>query len=404
MQRLTLATRQQLKLARSWLEIDLDRLLDNLRFIRSTQEGTKALTAVVKANAYGHGARVIAKTMAEAGLVERFAVATAQEAAEIAELGLNLPIEVLSLTSPAYYPELFEHGIIPIIARYQEAEALADLARARGHVLTCHLALDSGMGRIGLAVDDASEQSFSEARAILSLEGLDIEAYMTHFPMADLEAADVETLAAYERFEDFCRRLDRSDGRARLRHCSNSAFCLRHASKTLDLYRPGLILYGLLPDACEKFSPGLSPIAAFKTEVVHVKEVPAGTTVSYGASYRSPVREKIATLACGYADGYARSFGNRARVHLSTGEALPVVGRVCMDACMVSANLESLISVSDEVLLFGDEGTSLAELATYDSTIVYELACRISPRVPRVYFKNQKLYAIERAQQEIEFF
>lgn len=422
--------KQQMGLSRCWLEIDLDLLEKNVRFLRAQQRGKRTfdvpeetgaeehgtpgvctaepeqavMTAVIKADAYGHGAAVIARFLSEEGLAERFAVASVDEALELRRAGLREEIEILSLSAPRRYVEIIEHALTPVISSEEEARCLSATARDLGKTCRVHLALDTGMHRVGLNIKNEFERSLREAVEIASLPGLELLSCLTHFPKADAAEADEESMEAYRLFLAFTEELHVRSGRKILRHCANSAFFLRLAPRQLDFYRPGIVIYGLLPDACEQFREEVLPIAEFKAEICYVKDLPAGEELSYGGTYRLPRQGRIATVACGYADGYTRARGGKTYVTLEDGSRAPVRGRVCMDAFMIELPADSEIGVGHEVTLYGGKGPELSRLAELEETIHYELACRISSRVPRLYFRHGKPYAIQKKHSELIYF
>ena len=389
-------------LTRARLEIDLDALGYNAKQLKSWHGGAK-MTAVVKADAYGHGSVAIARYLEDHKLTERFAVATVDEALRLREAGISLPIEILSLTARGRLDDVVRLSCCQVLCSIEEAEALNEAAALQGKKALCHVATDVGMNRIGIPIYETNPEGSTEvlklALHIEQLEHLELEALMTHFPQADDASQDEKTLELYQRFCALTERVQESLGRPILSHCSNSAFFIRHPELTLDFYRPGIALYGLLPDDCDNEALTLKPVAALKAEVSYVKEVPKDSSVSYGQRYTFDQKASVATLACGYADGYARALGDRARVCFENQATGYVRGVVCMDAMMVEVKGDLIPEVGSSVLLFGDEGPSLTELAEQLETIHYELLCRISSRVPRVYIADQKLIALQNAQQ-----
>ncbi len=367
---------------RAWAEVDLSAMKKNFQAVRREVGERVKVMAVVKANAYGHGVAQVAPFLDRLG-ADYFGVSCLQEAMELREIGLCKPVLILGYTNPSYYKCLLEHAISQTIYTPEDAKAFSAAAQACGKEGRVHLALDTGMGRIGLDAFDASRAS-AEAVAIASLPGLRLEGLFTHFSVADTDGEEPYTAKQFERFMAVRAAL-LENGFSPLCHVANSAGIFLDPAYHLDMVRAGIVLYGLEPGGREN---PFYPVMTVKTTVTHIKEVPAGRSISYGRHYTTPVPRTIATLGVGYADGYPRPLSGRASVFLH-GRPAPVTGNVCMDQMM--ADVTGIpCKVGDEVTLMGG-AMPLAELAHVLGTIHYELVCGISARVRRVYLLNGEI-------------
>jgi alanine racemase len=364
-------------------EIDLAALGHNLRATR-TLSGPAEVLAVVKANAYGHGAVDVALTLEREG-VRFLGVALVEEGIELRNAGVQAPILVLGGSYEGGYELMVEHDLVPTVFREDHFEGLAAAAKKAGRTVDAHLKVDTGMGRIGVLPDDLvpllrSARRFPEVR----LDGL-----LSHFANADLADAEL-TQRQVERFKEALKAM-RGEGYApSYRHLSNSAGVLDlpevRDGLELNLLRPGLMLYGVAPAAHLRTVLSLRPVLSWKTAVTHVKAVPAGTPISYGSTWVAQRPSMIATLPVGYADGYVRRYSSRAEV-LVRGQRARIAGRVCMDMCLVDVTDVPGVAVGDEVVLLGQQGKEAItadELAGLGETIPYEVLCGVGARVPRV--------------------
>jgi alanine racemase len=340
--------------------------------------------AVVKADAYGHGAVPISRALETAG-VRFLGVALVEEGLALREAGLRSDILVLGGAYEAGWEAMLEHRMIPVVFRPEHLTALEAAARARATTARAHLKVDTGMGRLGVLPADVP--AFLEAaRACrnVSLEGL-----CSHFANADLADAALTELQVV-RFRTALGQMRAAGFDPRWRHLSNSAGLLAlpeaRDGVEMNLARPGLGLYGLQPAPWLRPPRVLEPVLSWKTAVVHLKSVPAGTPISYGSTWTAPRPSRIATLPVGYADGWSRLLSNRGTV-LVRGRRAPVVGRVCMDLCMVDVTEVPGAEVGDEVVLIGRQGAEVQDahqLAALQNTIAYDVLCAIGARVPRV--------------------
>ncbi len=370
-------------------EVDLGSIAHNIASLRRRVGQGVEIMAVVKADAYGHGAVQVAATALTSG-ASWLGVALVEEGVALRKAGIIAPILVLGQLFPSQARRALRYGLSCSVSTYEFAEALSVAATQEGKKGKCHIKVDTGMGRIGVPPWQAS----SFVKRVAMLPNIEIEGIHTHFATADM---DDRTYAREQlsRFLDVLEGVRKAGIEVQFRHAANSAACLAMPEARLNLARPGIAIYGLAPSTSERFQQlkkelGLRPALSLKTRVCFVKRVPAGTPIGYGATYVTRDERTIATLPIGYADGLARGLSNRGEV-LIRERRLPIVGRVCMDECMVDAgNLD--IDVGDEVVLIGSQGgetITAEEVAERLGTICYEVLCSISKRVPRVYSSSQ---------------
>lgn len=377
-------------------EVDLSAIEYNLESMhQNLRPGTKMI-AVVKTNGYGHGAAAIARRIEGRPYLWGFAVATFEEAEELREAGIRKPILILGYVFPSCYDRLAALDIRPACFRLDMLEALSlDInmeemppVEAPQKPVSIHIAVDTGMGRIGITPDDEGIGFVRRALELQRQGRIRVEGIFTHFARADEPELDsaMEQLGAFTRFTE---RIERELGyRISLWHCANSAGIIRMQEADLDLVRAGITLYGLWPSGdVPKQTVPLRPALSLRSHVVYVKTIPAGSAVSYGGTYVAKEEERIATIPVGYGDGYPRSLSNRGYV-LIRGRRAPIRGRVCMDQLMVDVTHIPDVKEGDEVTLIGRDGSleiTMEELGDISGRFNYELACDISARVPRVY-------------------
>ena len=366
---------------RTWAEIDLDRLAHNYRALRALTDPSCRFMGVVKANAYGHGAVAVARELEALG-ADYLSVACLDEALELRQAGIQAPILILGITPLEYAGALLDHGIAQTVGDLETAEALSRAASAAGKPLTVHLKVDTGMSRLGFLCDEDHMGQTAEAigRA-WALPGLRWEGIFTHFANADGDEA--YTMRQFTRFLDLLDSLAARGITFPIRHCASSAAVLNYPCTHLDMIRPGIALYGHYPAPGMEHTCGLEPVMALKSRVAAVRDLPAGTAVSYGCTRVLERDSRVAVLPVGYADGYFRLFSNALEVQVREGRA-PILGRVCMDMCMVDVTDIPGVSAGDEAVLYGDQ-VPVEAGAELVGTIQYELLCDVSPRVPRVY-------------------
>ena len=368
---------------RCYAEISLEAIGHNIREVKKRlPEGVKLL-GVVKANAYGHGAVPVASYLENQ--VDYFATATIEEAVELRENGISAPILILGYVSPSQYGDLVEYDITQTIDSYAQALALEKEAARQNRKAKAHLAVDTGMTRIGFQV---TEHDADEAAKIADLPHIELEGMFTHFSCADQEDKTYCSMQM-EKYDKMTALLAERGVTIPLRHICNSAGIMEFDDHRFEMVRPGIITYGIYPsEKVKKERLDLIPALSWKSHVIHVKEVGPGIGVSYGATY---VTEKpmtrIATVSAGYADGYPRALSNQGCV-LIHGKKAPIIGRICMDQMMVDVTDIPDVQVEDVVTLVGtdgDETITIEEIANPAARFDYEMLCDISSRVTRVY-------------------
>ncbi len=369
---------------RIYAKIDLDAVVFNFKSIEQKLSADTKIMAVVKADGYGHGALEIAKTLEGFDKLFGFAVATAKEADELRESGIDKPILILGYTFEDDYEELIRNQVRLTVYSYEMAGQIAKAAKAAGVTARIHIKIDTGMSRIGY---QATEESADEIAKISTLKGIDIEGIFTHFARAD-EADKTFTLKQLRQFHSMIGMLEERQIKIPIKHCSNSAGIAELPQANMDCVRAGIILYGLWPsDEVKKDSIALKPIMELKSRIIHIKTLEAGRSISYGGTYCLKEPRKVATVPVGYADGYPRSLSNKGYV-LIRGQKAPILGRICMDQFMVDVTDIKDVQVLDTVTLLGRDGAfflSMEELSAISGRFNYEFACDIGKRVTRIY-------------------
>ena len=385
---------------RTWAEIDLDRLVYNFKqFISITQIAGSLkqakVMAVVKANAYGHGAVTVAKTLAKAG-AGYLAVATLNEAVELRDAGISLPLMVLNYVAPQRSMELLRHGVTATVCSPEAAEILSDAAIRCEKKAKVHIKIDTGMTRVGMNWNTACEG----VKTISKMPGLEIEGIFTHFSSAD-ESDHPYTEMQFERYMCVVEALKKNGIEIPIKHVCNSAAAINYPWMHLDMIRPGISLYGCYPageQGIEKQKIEIKPVMSLRTEVIRVNEVDAGVCVSYGREYETTRKSRLATIPVGYADGFTRLLFRKA-FGLINGHKAPIVGRICMDQCVMDVtDMPGGIGVGDTVTLLGEhQGSRIAadDLAASIGTNNYEILCMVGRRVPRYYYRGCELVGTE---------
>ena len=372
----------ELQQARTWAEIDLNNLEHNYRALRACAPESRFL-GVVKADAYGHGAVPVAKKLEKLG-ADCLAVACLAEGEELRAAGVTMPILILGHTAPELAGRVVSGGFTQSVFTMELAEAVSAAAVEQGCVASVHIKLDTGMSRLGALAHDPHAAA-KEVAALYGLPGLHYEGIFTHFANADGD--EDYTMLQFTRFLDTLEILEKSYSISfEIRHCAASAAVLKYPCTHMDMIRPGIALYGHYPDiSCEGLDgPGLLPVMALKSRVAAVRDLPEHTPVSYGCTARfAEGGGRVAVLPIGYADGLHRALSNEGSVWLS-GQPRPIMGRVCMDMCMVALDEMAVVSPGDVAEVFGPH-MPVEHHSALAGTIPYELLCAVSPRVPRVY-------------------
>lgn len=368
-----------------WAEINLDNYRHNIKVIKKRYPDTKVM-AVVKADGYGHGAVQVAEAALRGG-AERLAIAIVDEGIELRQAGFEVPIQILGGTGEEQLEQVVDYDLIQTVFELEIVKKLSKIAGQKDKKVKVHLKVDTGMGRVGVRPEEAAEM----AEAILKIPNIELEGLMTHFATADEEDKSY-TMQQAQGYRLALKEIEEKGIDIPVKHVANSATLIDLPDLKYDMIRPGIISYGLWPSDQVSHQIDVKPVMEWKAEVIYVKEVPAGTGISYGKTYVTEEKTKVATLPLGYADGYSRHLSNKGQV-LIKGQRADVIGRVCMDQFMVDVSHIDDINVGDEVVLLGKQGDdfiSAEEMAEWIGTINYEVVCDVSKRVPRYYLKNRE--------------
>lgn len=375
-----------------WAEIDLDILANNMRNIKKLA-GDKEVMAVVKADAYGHGALDVAPCLLENG-ASKLAVAMLTEAIELRNNNITAPIMILGYTPIYLGEELIKYNIEQTIYDLNYAKELSNLAIKLNKKAKIHIALDTGMGRIGFLPTD---ESFNAICEICNLPGLDVIGIFTHFSSSD-EKNKEYTQYQFNQIYNFIERLEVNEINIPLKHASNSAAIIDLPNTYLDAVRAGIILYGYYPsDEVKKDNLSIKPALTLKAKIAHVKELDSGMYISYNRTFKTSRKSKIATIPIGYADGYIRTLKHEAKV-IVNGQLAPIVGNICMDQFMIDVTDIDNVKSGDEVILLGESNEvkfNADDLAKCMNSINYEVLCLLKNRVPRAYIKNGKIIHVK---------
>jgi len=382
---------------RAWAEIDLDAVSENHASMRRALRNDVRCAAVIKADAYGHGARRIARHLEP--YVEYFAVAMTDEAEELRRDGIRKPILVLAHTPAGDLVRLARYNIETSVSCLDEALEISRYAASHKCRIGVHIAIDTGMTRIGF---DCTDEAVAEIARIAKLEGVSIRGVFSHFADADSEDLTYTRLQT-ERFREMTEKIKKAGVEIPIRHLCNSAAAAGDGEK-FDMVREGILLYGLAPSSdtdLSKFGTP-KPAMSLRTHISSLRRVPAGTPVSYGCTFVTQRETVIATIQAGYADGVPRLLSGKGHV-LVCGHRAPIAGRICMDQMMADVTDIEGVSVGDVVTVFGrdgDEFISAEEVAAHAGTIGYEIVCGISRRVPRVYIEGGEVTGVSRMLRE----
>ena len=373
---------------RTWAEVNLDALEHNYRALRALTPPDCRFLGLVKANAYGHGAVAVGRKLEELG-ADMLAVACVSEAEELRRGGVKRPILCLGQTPPELAPLLVDLDVTQTVEDLDTGRTLSAAAQAAGKTLKIHVKLDTGMSRLGFLwrKDGDNTRLLEDISALCALPGLEAEGMFTHF--ADADGNEAYTMDQLTRFLDAKAALEGRGIRFTIYHCGASAAVLHYPCTHMDMIRPGIALYGYYPapELEGLDGPGLEPVMEVKSRIAAVRELPAGTCVSYGRTAVLQRDSRLAVIPIGYGDGYPRQLSNRAFMEIH-GRRCPVVGRICMDMCMVDVTDLPEAKAGDVTVVYN--GGLLEQAAEDTGTIVYELLCNVSPRVPRVYLEKGK--------------
>lgn len=376
--------------SRVYARIDLDAIAYNMEQMkRNLKEDTKVM-AVIKADGYGHGAVQIAEMMENIDYIWGFAVATLDEAVVLRTEGIKKPILVLGCVFPDQYMAMLKNDIRMNVYTEEMAESISQMAAREGMTAYMHIKLDTGMARLGF---DMSEESVEAIARISQLKNVNMEGIFTHFAKAD----ESDKSFTQKQIKDFCWMVEKLKEKGvtfRYEHCANSAAIIDVREANFDLVRAGISTYGLYPsEDVKKENVKLKPAMVLKSHIAFVKEIEAGTPISYGGTFVSEEKMKIATIPVGYADGYPRNLSNIGYV-LIRGKKAPILGKVCMDQFMVDVTHIDGANFGDRVTLVGQDGNesiSIEDLSELSGRFNYEFICDLGKRIPRVYVKNGKV-------------
>ena len=379
-------------LRRTWAEIDLDALEHNFKTLQERVGPDTGVVGVVKVDAYGHGALQVAGTLENLGAAY-LAVSSLDEGRELRHSGITMPILILGHTPEAYVPQLLEYDMTQAITCEAKAVAYNQAAAACGGILRTHIKVDTGMSRLGfLCAGRHFDEGVAGAVRACRMPHLDVEGIFTHFAVSDEPGAENEafTRQQFDLFSRFVGELEAQGCTFRLRHCANSGAVVHYPEMKLDMVRPGILLYGCGEGAEEL---DLRPVMSLKTTVSTIKVFDPDCTISYGRLYRTDRPTRTGVLPIGYADGFFRCLSNRCTVMTEDGPA-PVLGRICMDMCMIDLSDKPDVQVGSDVEIFGQR-SRVDDLAALAGTIPYELTCAVSKRVPRVYVRDGEIVGTE---------
>ncbi|AJD26124.1 alanine racemase [Clostridium botulinum] len=377
-----------------WEEVNLDNLSYNMRNIKK-KVNCKEIFAVVKANGYGHGALDIASTLLENGAT-RLSVACLSEAIELREGGITCPINILGITPPTLFEDIINYNIEPVVFSYDYANQLSKAASLKNRIVKTHIAVDTGMGRLGF---DPTVESLEEIKRIQNLSNIKIEGLCSHFSSSD-EKDKSYSEYQFKIFQNFRKKLIEMNMKIPIHHMSNSAAIIDLPSTYLDAVRAGIILYGYYPSReVNKENLHIKQVMTLKANIVHIKTIDSGKYVGYNRKFKTKRKSKIAILPLGYGDGYTRFLSNRGKVIIN-GQYAPIVGNICMDQCMIDVTDIKEVKVGDEVIIIGRYDINnlrydAEDIASKVGMTSGEIMSIISKRVPRVYIKNGNIVKVK---------
>ena len=378
-------------LKRTWAEISLDNLNHNYHALREKLPSECRFLGVVKADAYGHGAVPVSRHLKELG-TEFLAVSNFEEATQLRCNGIRGPILILGYTPVKYAEDLAKMGIRQEVHSLEYARALNERLKGLHRRLRVHIKLDTGMSRLGFFAYN-HEQTVEELKEVARMDNLLIEGIFTHFPVADsIDGADENfTRTQFERFTSMLTTLQGVGIKPEIRHCCNSGASILYPEYAMDMIRPGIATYGVLPSGDLRGRIDLKPVMSLRSTIFQIRDFEPNITVSYGRTYTTRDPERIAVVGIGYADGLSRSFSNNISFLLH-GKRVPQVGRICMDMCMIDISRVPEAQVNDVVTVFGEDGGDGIEVESLSNrlnTIPYEILCGINKRIPRIYLDGE---------------
>lgn len=368
--------------------IDLDAIYKNVSNAKALLKPGTKLMAVIKADAYGHGAKQVAETIDS--IVDAYGVAILEEGIELRKAGIDKPILILGFTPEPLYEAMIKYDISTTVFQLDMAEKISAAAGRLGKQAKIHIALDTGMSRIGFKQD---EESLEVIKKIAKLPYISIEGCFTHFARMD-EEDKTKSMIQFKKYMDFVEKIEGCGIELPIKHVSNSAGIIEKQEVNLDMVRDGICVYGLYPsDEVNKESLELTPAMEIKSYVSFVKELEPGVEIGYGGTYTTERETRVATIPVGYADGYPRALSNKGHV-LINGMSAPILGRVCMDQFMVDVTDIDNVEEGTMVTLVGrdgDENISIEEISEMSYSFNYEFVCDVGKRIPRVYYKGGKV-------------
>ena len=374
-----------------WEEVNLDNIAYNMKNIRAKTK-SKEIFAVVKADAYGHGAVDVAPVLLENGAT-RLSVAVLSEGVELRKSGIKCPINILGVTPETLFDYIIDYDLEPVVFNYDYALKLSKAAKSKNKTVKIHIKVDTGMGRIGFL---PTEESVAEAVKISKIPNLEIQGLFSHFSTAD-EMNKEYSKYQFEKYNWFLNKLVDNGVKIEIRDLANSAAIMELPDTHFDGTRPGIILYGYYPSTdVNKKELDIKPVMTLKADILHIKTMEPGQYIGYGRKFKTERKSIIATLGVGYADGYTRMLSGKAKVIIN-GQFAPVVGSICMDQCMIDVTDIEGVKIGDEVILMGSDGKlkfDVDDIAPLLGTINYEVLCMLSKRVPRVYIKGGEIVKV----------
>lgn len=368
---------------RCYAQVDLGAIRHNITEARKKIKDTTKIMAIVKADAYGHGAVPVAKSLLD--LVDAYGVATLEEAVELRKNKIDKMILILGYTPEGDYEDLILHDISQAVYTEEMAQKLSDMAVKLGKKAKVHIKIDTGMGRIGFPPTEKTADLIAE---IKKFPGIELEGMFTHFARAD-ETTTEPVKEPLKKYMHMVERLSERGIEIPVKHVSNSASIMRIPEANLDMVRSGITTYGLYPsEEVDKKEMDLIPAMQWKAHISFVKDVEPGSSISYGGTFTAQKKMRVATVPVGYADGFKRDLSNRGASVLVHGKRAAILGRICMDQFMIDVTEIDGVQIGDEVTLFGRDGDAfipVEEIADASHSFNYEYVCGISPRVPRKY-------------------